>query len=90
MPPSTTASKRDSVRARLARAHGHLHGVMDMMDEGRPDWEVLQQIVAVRAALDKATAEILDDMITRAQTAPRGSGGRAALDELRQAVHALK
>ena len=63
--------RRAEVRARIARAHGHLHGILDMVDEERPYEEILQQIGAVRAALDKATAVILDDLITSAQEAPK-------------------
>lgn len=63
--------RRAEVRARMARAHGHLHGIIDMIDEERPYAEILQQINAVRAALDKATGVILDDLITSAQDAPK-------------------
>lgn len=63
--------RRAEVRARIARAHGHLHGILDMIDEDRAYEEILQQIGAVRAALDKATAVILDDLITSAQEAPK-------------------
>lgn len=62
--------RRAEVRARIARAHGHLHGILDMIDDDRPYEDILQQIGAVRAALDKATAVVVDDLITSAQKAP--------------------
>lgn len=80
--------RRAEVRARIARAHGHLHGVLDMVDEERPYEDVLQQLGAVRAALDKATAIILDDLITSAQTGPRARQAER-LEQLRAAVKTL-
>lgn len=80
--------RRAEVRARIARAHGHLHGVLDMVDEERGYEEILQQLGAVRAALDKATAIILDDLITSAQTGPRARQAER-LEQLRAAVKTL-
>lgn len=80
--------RRAEVRARLARAHGHLHGVLDMLDEERAYEEILQQVGAVRAALDKATAIILDDLVTSAQDAPKARR-RERLERLRAAIKTL-
>lgn len=80
--------RRAEVRARIARAHGHLHGILDMIDEGRPYDDILQQIGAVRAALDKATAVIVDDLITSAQTAPPAKRAEK-LEKVRVAVKRL-
>ena len=77
-----------NARGRIARAHGHLHAVLDMVDDGRDPAEVLQQLAAVRAALDKATAVMLDALIQQAQDAPRGAA-RAKLETLRAAVKTL-
>jgi len=54
---------RSDVRARLARAHGHLGRVIAMMDEDRPYGDVLHQLAAVRSALDRATAVAVDDIL---------------------------
>lgn len=80
--------KRVEVRKRLARAHGHLHGVLEMIDADRSDEDVLHQVNAVRAALTRATTLILDDLMERAQkgaAAPQ----KAAILRLRAAVHTL-
>lgn len=77
---------RSAVRQRLARAHGHLHGVLDMIDEDRPYPEILQQLAAVRAALEKATAVAIDDMI---QSLPAAAKQRADIDAVRAAVRTL-
>ena len=87
-PKVPLGERRAEVRARLARAHGHLHGVVDMLDDGREYTEILQQIAAIRAALEKATAVALDDMITSTERAPR-SAMKDAFKELRVAVKTL-
>jgi DNA-binding FrmR family transcriptional regulator len=55
--------KRKDVANRVARIHGHVHAVKEMLDEGRPYPEIVHQIVAVRSALDKAIQVIVDDML---------------------------
>lgn len=44
---------RDEGRRRLARVAGQVAGIQKMMDADRPCGEVLQQISAVRSALDQ-------------------------------------
>jgi len=80
--------RRAEVRARIARAHGHLHGILDMMDDERPYDDLLHQIHAVRAALDKATGVIVDDLITSAQTAPPAKRAEK-LEKVRVAIKRL-
>lgn len=75
-------------RSRLARAHGHLHAVLDMIDAERDAAEVLRQLAAVRAALDKATVVMLDALIEDAQALPRAAA-RERLETLRAAVRSL-
>jgi DNA-binding FrmR family transcriptional regulator len=49
------------VVARLARVEGHVAAVKRMVEEGRSCTDVLVQIAAVRAALDKAAKLLLTD-----------------------------
>lgn len=86
--PPVLEPQRAAVRARIARAHGHLHGVLDMIDDGRSYPEVLQQITAVRRALEKATAVIVEDMLDGLQEAPQGDG-KLQFEALRAAVRTL-
>ncbi len=44
--------KRKDVSRRIARIHGHVHGISEMLDEGRPYSEIVHQISAVRSSLD--------------------------------------
>ena len=48
---------------RLKRAHGHMHKIMDMMEEGRPCVEVAQQLYAVEKAVVKAKRLLIHDHI---------------------------
>jgi DNA-binding FrmR family transcriptional regulator len=55
--------KREDVRKRIARIHGHVHGILEMLDEGRSYPEIVQQITAVRAGLDSAVEVIVEDLV---------------------------
>ncbi len=57
--PAYTASK-DQLRARLARIEGQVSGVARMVEEERYCIDVLTQISAVQAALDKVALGLLD------------------------------
>jgi CsoR family transcriptional regulator, copper-sensing transcriptional repressor len=48
---------------RLARIEGQVRGVMRMIDERRYCIDVLQQISAVQAALDKVALGLVDDHV---------------------------
>src|SRR5947209_4066365 len=55
-----TATK-DQLQKRLARIEGQVRGVSKMVDDDRYCIDVLTQINAVRAALDKVALGLLDD-----------------------------
>ena len=55
-----TATK-DQLRDRLARIEGQVRGVSRMVEEDRYCIDVLTQITAIRAALDKVALGLLDD-----------------------------
>ena len=48
-------------RRRLARIAGQVNGLQKMIDEGRTCAEILQQVVAVRSALDQLGIALLTD-----------------------------
>jgi uncharacterized protein len=86
-PPGLTP-KRQQLRSRLARAHGHLHGVLDMIDAQRSNEDILHQVNAVRAALSRATTLLLDDIMDQTQDQLQGQP-REAIQRLRAAVQTL-
>jgi len=55
--------KRAEVVKRVARIHGHLHGILEMLEQGRPYPDVVQQIAAVKAGLDSAVQVIVEDLV---------------------------
>jgi len=56
--------RRNEVAKRIARIHGHVHGIMEMVnDENRSYSEIVQQISAVKAALDSTIKVIVDDLV---------------------------
>ncbi|MDG6924951.1 MAG: metal-sensitive transcriptional regulator [Nitrososphaerota archaeon] len=55
--------KRKDVAKRVARIHGHIHAVKEMLDEGRSYSEIVHQIAAVRSALDSVIQVIVDDLV---------------------------
>jgi len=54
---------------RLRRAQGQLGGVIRMLEEGRDCEDVVTQLMAVRAAVDRAAGEVvmahIDECMTR-------------------------
>jgi CsoR family transcriptional regulator, copper-sensing transcriptional repressor len=84
-----TATK-DQLRDRLARIEGQVRGVSRMVEEDRYCIDVLTQITAIRAALDKVALGLLDDharhCLSRGDTARRPDD---VTDELLAAVARL-
>jgi CsoR family transcriptional regulator, copper-sensing transcriptional repressor len=85
-----TATK-DQLLARLARIEGQVRGVGKMVEDDRYCIDVLTQISAIQAALDKTALGLLDD---HARHCLIGDGGGPATpdaqaDELMAAVGRL-
>jgi DNA-binding FrmR family transcriptional regulator len=62
----------------LARTAGHVTSIRRMVEEGRSCTEVLVQLAAVRAALDRASKLVLEDHI---ESCLRGAAGTGTADE---------
>lgn len=82
-----TATK-DQLTARLARIEGQIRGIAKMVEEDRYCTDVLSQINAARAALDKVALGLLDG---HARHCLAGHGGGPTdpdeqIDELMTAV----
>lgn len=70
---------KDNLRERLARVEGQVKGITKMIDEDRYCIDVLTQINAVRAALDKVALGLLDDHVRHCLVG--GKGGPEAPDD---------
>ena len=59
--PRGYAASKDQLRRRLRRIEGQVGGVARMIDEDRYCIDVLTQISAIQAALDKVALGLLDE-----------------------------
>ena len=68
-----TAS-RDDLKARLRKIEGQVRGVERMIDDDRYCIEILTQIAAVQAALDKVALGLLDGHVAHCVVGGHGPG----------------
>lgn len=79
--------RRKEVLDRLSRIEGHVRGIKKMVEEDRGCPELLLQIAAVRAALDKVGQIVLEDhMETCLVEAVRAGETETYLSELKEAL----
>lgn len=52
------------IGARLKRAHGHLAGVIDMLEQGRSCMEIAQQLQGVEKAVRNAKTALITDHLS--------------------------
>lgn len=73
--PGYTEDKA-ALQARLARIEGQVRGIQRMLDEDRYCIDVLTQLTAIKAAIDKVALALLDDHVGHCvvDAARRGSG----------------
>jgi len=83
-----TASK-DQLNDRLARIEGQVRGVQRMVDEDRWCVDILTQISAIQAALDKVALGVLDDHARTCVLPSEGKELEDRTDELMSAVGRL-
>jgi DNA-binding FrmR family transcriptional regulator len=85
-PPGYSTSK-DQLLKRLARVEGQVRGVSRMVEDDRYCIDVLTQIGAVQAALDRVALGLLDGHARHCLAADtREAEGAGAADELMGAV----
>jgi CsoR family transcriptional regulator, copper-sensing transcriptional repressor len=82
--PGYTASK-DELLKRLARAEGQVRGVTRMVEEDRYCIDVLTQIEATQAALNKIALGLVDDHVRHCM---RGGNG-ASEDQVQELMGAV-
>ncbi|HYA01205.1 MAG TPA: metal-sensitive transcriptional regulator [Candidatus Binatia bacterium] len=76
-----------SLQARLARIEGQVRGLRRMLDEERYCIDVLTQVTAVKAALDRVALALLHDHVSHCVVdAVREGGGDEKVSELTAAI----
>lgn len=70
-----------AVRVRLARAQGQLGGVIKMLEEGRDCSEILTQLAAAQAAVNRAGFALISSGIAHCGIDEAGLADRAKLEK---------
>lgn len=68
--------QKDQLIKRLRRIEGQVRGIQKMVDEDRYCIDILQQMSAVKAAMDKVALGILDDHVQHCMVAGAADQGR--------------
>ena len=90
-PPRGYTTSKDELLRRLARVEGQVRGVARMVEDDRYCIDVLTQIAAARAALEKISLGLLDDHARHCLLGEGEAPGdpQAQADELMGAVGRL-
>jgi CsoR family transcriptional regulator, copper-sensing transcriptional repressor len=88
MPKPGYAQSKDQLDTRLTRIEGQVRGVRRMVEEDRYCIDVLTQISAIRAALDRVALGLVDDHARNCMSQP-GSADSDRVDELMGALDRL-
>jgi DNA-binding FrmR family transcriptional regulator len=83
------SATKDELLARLRRIEGQIRGIETMVEDDRYCIDVLTQIAAARAALDKVALGLLDDHAHHCVVGAKASERDAKTAELMAAVGRL-
>lgn len=79
--------RKDQLAARLQRIEGQVRGIQKMVDADKYCVDILTQIAAVRAALERVALGVLEDHVNGCVTdAVTTKEGKEAVDELLEVV----
>ena len=81
-----THHKKPELAKRMARIEGHVRGIRKMIEEDKGYPDIVQQVSAVRAALDGVTQVIIEDLIEYYVSQTTDSKGKNAAIELKDTV----
>ena len=84
MTPYGYKDHKPALHKRLRRIEGQIRGLSKMVDEDKYCIDILTQVSAAKAALDKVALELLRDHATHclADDSVRSPGGKDKADEL--------
>lgn len=84
--PGYTEDKA-ALQARLARIEGQVRGIQRMLDDDRYCIDVLTQLTAIKAAIDRVALALLDDHVGHCVVdAARRGAGEEKVKELTAAI----
>lgn len=76
-----------AIAKRLKRAHGHLKGIIEMLEAGRPCLELAQQLHAVEKAISQAKKTLIQDHLNHCLedvVGPLARDQRRSIDEFKE------
>ena len=79
----------ENVKKRLRRVEGQVRGVLNMMEAGASCKDVVNQLAAVRGAVDRALALIVAANLERCLEERKEAGAAARDKAVREAVRLL-
>lgn len=80
--------KHDMLLPRLRRIEGQVRGIGRMVEQGRYCIDIIQQLTAVRRALDQVSLQVMQRHINHCVSdAIRRRDGEAKITELMQTIH---
>jgi len=82
-------AEKDAVLKRLRRIEGQVRGVERMVEEDRYCIDVVTQVTAIQAALDKVALELLSDHAAHCVAGAEGDEQAERTEELMAAVKRL-
>jgi CsoR family transcriptional regulator, copper-sensing transcriptional repressor len=83
------SEKKDAIGKRLRRIEGQVRGVGGMVEEDRYCIDVVTQITAIQAALDKVALELLEDHTKHCVLAAADGDAEEKTEEMMAAVRRL-
>lgn len=81
-----THHKKPELARRMARIEGHVRGIRKMIEDDKGYPEIVQQVSAVRAALDGVTQVIIQDLVEYYVSQTTDSKGKSVAIELKDTV----
>ena len=81
-----THHKRPEITKRLARIEGHVRGIQRMINEDKSYPEIVQQISAVRAALDGVVEVMVQDLVEHYVSQSTDYKGKKVAIEIKDTV----
>jgi len=81
-----THHRKPELARRMARIEGHIRGIQKMIEEEKGYPDIVQQVSAVRAALDGVTQVIIEDLVEYYVSQTTNAKGKNAAIELKDTV----
>jgi CsoR family transcriptional regulator, copper-sensing transcriptional repressor len=81
-----THHRKPELARRMARIEGHIRGIRKMIEEEKGYPDIVQQVSAVRAALDGVTQVIIEDLVEYYVSQTTNAKGKNAAIELKDTV----